>query len=660
MKTLCVGAIVATAVGFSSANAAPPASAFGRTPAVVDIEISPNGQRVALMGGPSGQRFVSIATLDKPGLPILQLGEANGVYLQWAGDDFVLARLSYWQADGARSGYWFERTVSITPEAKAVAQLFFRDSVSSMLVEQNIIGITTSPVRAVAIGLVEGQDQSAAANTKLPRKGLNSPFVLALWSLDPATGQGRLLERGSHDTQGWEIDPDGEVRVRLEIDDASRRFAVTARERGRAGWRRVWEGPDTDSRRSYHGYSAPDEAVYLTLGDKLVAKRLADGSMSVIAEGFGENVPSLIWDSRRMTAVGIDIGVEKPVIEWLDAEVGAVHATLAKVFPDKAVSLWSWSADRTRYVVRVGSVEAPGAWYLFDTAGRALSPLGEEYPELKDASLGTTRWITYKARDGVEIPAYVTSPPGVIAEKAPLIVLPHDGPGNRDIYDFDFMAHFLASRGYVVLQPQYRGSAGFGEAFEKAGEGEWAGKIQTDLLDGVTALAATGMINPDRACIVGTSFGGYLALVGASLHPEAYRCAVSISGIADLGLLLEERARSYGRKSAAMEEQRDLIGAGSPDDLRLASPARQAANIQAPVLLIHGDRDTLVLPEHSELMAKALKSTGKSFEHVRLKDDNQYLLRAETRTQTLEAIEAFLAKHLPVDGELGLSLAIPR
>lgn len=651
MKKICASAAM-IALGWSTSvqSAPPPASAFGRTQAILDVEISPNGQRVALMGGASDQRFVSIATLDKPGLPILQLGEVEGVYLQWAGDEFVLVRVAYWEKVGPRNVYRMERTISVTPEATAVAQLFSADPVSSLLTEQNIVGITHAPLRAVALGLIESQGANSNMNTRLQRKGVESPYVMALWSLDPATGRGQLLERGGYDTQGWEIDRDGEVRVRLELDEISHRFAVSGREKGGAGWSRLWEGPDFDSRRSYYGYSAPDEAVYLGLDDKLIAKRLVDGSTSVIAEGFGPVTPRLVWDPYLWTAIGIDAGAEKPAITWLDSEVGATHAALSRAFKDKAVSLWSWSSDRTRFVVRVSAPAAPGAWYLYDKAREELSPLGEEYPELNGAPLGTTRWITYKARDGLEVGAYVTSPPTATSGKAPLIVLPHDGPANRDIYDFDYIAQFLASRGYVVLQPQYRGSAGFGEAFEKAGLGEWGGKMQTDLLDGVAALAASGTIDPRRTCIVGTSFGGYLALAGATLHPEAYRCAVSIGGIADLGLLLQERSRLYGRNSPRLEEQRSLLGGTSAEKLAGSSPARQAAHVTAPILLIHGDKDTLVLPEQSAMMARALKAAGKSYEYLVLKDENSHLSRADTRTQTLEAMGTFLEKHLPIGG----------
>jgi dipeptidyl aminopeptidase/acylaminoacyl peptidase len=338
------------------------------------------------------------------------------------------------------------------------------------------------------------------------------------------------------------------------------------------------------------------------------------------------------------------------VVDWLDPEIGAVHASLSRAFKDKDVELRGWSADRTRFVVRVTAPSSPGVWYLFDKTRKELSPLGEEYPELKGAALGTTRWITYKARDGMEIPAYLTLPPGAPAKgaKAPLIVLPHGGPGARDDYEFDFLPQFLASRGYAVLQPQFRGSWGFGKAFEDAGHGEWADKMQTDLLDGIAAAAATGDVDPARTCIVGASYGGYAALAGVAFHPENYRCAAAIAGVSDLGLLSVEQARLYGRDSGTMLEFRKMLGGAPSAKLLASSPVHQVAGIRAPILLIHGDKDTVVPIEQSLNMAQALKAAGKPVEMITLADENHYLTHAATRTQTLEALDAFLAKNLPV------------
>jgi dipeptidyl aminopeptidase/acylaminoacyl peptidase len=436
--------------------------------------------------------------------------------------------------------------------------------------------------------------------------------------------------------------------VRIDVDELTHRMSIFGRPKGRSQWAPVWTETPDDPEARFLGYSEPDDAIYLERGGALVKHKLADGSQEEVRKSGA--AWELVWDPHVNAVAGISSGLEEATTEWLDPEIGAAHGVLTRAFKGRAVSLSGWSKDKTRFLARVAGPSAPGTWYLYDRARKEVSPLGEEYPELNGAALGTTRWMTYKARDGLEIPAYVTTPPGAKpGAKAPLVVLPHGGPAWRDTFDFDYMVQFFATRGYVVLQPQFRGSAGFGRAFREAGRGEWGGKMQTDLLDGIEVLAASGEIDPARVCIVGSSFGGYAALAGATLHPDAYRCAASIAGISDLGQLLSEEARLFGRATASFEDLREELGVTEGAKLVRMSPAHQAAAAQAPILLIHGRQDTVVLPAQSELMAQRLRAAGKPHELLILEDENHYLTKTANRVRTLEALEQFLAKHLPVN-----------
>lgn len=637
-------------VAHGAAAAPPPASAFGRVPAVVDAEISPNGQRVAILGGTSEQRIISIATIDQPGLPILQLGSVEATRLRWAGDGFVIASVAYWEKSDAQRSYRIERHIAVTPEAKAVSRFFDNLTTTQFLANgQPIAGVTAgaSP-RIIVNDLVESLGAQGTMNTRMKRKGLENASVRALWSIDPATGKGRVVERGDPDTQGWEVDLAGEARIRRDVDELTHRRAIFGRAKGKSQWTQLWaEGPAGPE---YHvlGYSDPDDAVYLEKDGKIVRRRLADGGEESVSDSG--TAAQLIWDTYRNTVAGVASGSDRVSTQWLDPEVGAAHGVMSRAFKGKDVSLAGWSIDRQRFMARVAAPSSPGVWYLYDRARKEISPLGAEYPELEGVTLGTTRWTSYKARDGLEIPAFVTVPPGAAPKsKLPLIVLPHGGPAARDSFDFDFIAQFLATRGYVVLQPQFRGSAGFGPAFQEAGKGEWGGKMQTDLLDGIAALTATGEIDSGRVCIVGASFGGYAALAGATLHPDAYKCAASIAGISDLGQLVTEEARLFGRSIAGFDELREELGVADRGKLEATSPARHAAAAKAPILLIHGDQDTVVLPAQSMRMANELKAVGKPYDLVILQNENHYLTRSATRIQLLETLERFLAKNLPVN-----------
>lgn len=616
-------------VACAAEAAPPPASAFGRVPAVVDAEISPNGQRVAMLGGTSEQRIITIATIDQPGLPTLQLGDVETTDLVWAGDEYVVATVAFWEWVDPRRTFRVERHIAVNTRAEAVSRFLTPKAPSTFLMSQPILQVTReNPPRLAVQDLVQASGGAPMS---------------AIWSVDPETGRSKLSYRGGLFTWGWDLDSSGEPRVRLDHGQVG----VYFRAKGQKEWQPLKfegkEGPD------YYGYSEPDDAIYLRKHGKLELRRLADGSSQTVHEGKEEI--GLHWDRHRNAMIAIETGAERPQLKWMDAELGAVHGTLTRALKGRNVELRGWSGDRSRFVVRASAPASPPVWYLYDLKRKELSPLGEEYPELNGAAMGVTRWITYKARDGLEIPAYVTLPPGAPPKDArlPLVVLPHGGPRARDIYDFDYMAQFFATRGYAVLQPQFRGSTGFGDDFAKAGKGEWGGKMQTDLLDGVAALAESGEVDPKRVCIVGASFGGYAALAGATLFPDAYRCAASIAGIGDLGQLIMEESRLYGRQSGSAQALRDELVSSDRAKVLAMSPARQVGAAKIPILLIHGEKDTVVLPTQSERMADALKAAGKAHELIILKDENHYLTKTATRTQTLEALGRFLAKNLPVN-----------
>ena len=656
MKFFVASLIGALAMaGAAIGQTPPPAAAFGRLPAVQQAVISPNGQMVAILGGTADDRTVTIASIDKPGVPVLKLGKVETVAIRWAGDAYILVRAAYWDNSLDKVAYRLERNYAATPDGKVASRLLDNDIPSQWMGYQPILGITPTPkLRVMMLGIREVPDAEGSANTRLKRKGERAPIQGAIWSVDPANGNGVMIEAGDFDTVSWETDLMGRARVRFDRDDLNHGVSIFARPKETTKWERILTDKDEEGFRVYYGYSDKDDAVYLGQhdqnGTQIVRRSLKDGLITPIGHPSETSDISLVWDEGRGVAVGLATGRESDTIEWLDPEIGAVSASMLKVFKGKHVTLASWSDDRNRFVVETDSQDTPPAWFLFDRAKKELSPIGEAYPDLKDAKLGSTSWINYKAKDGLEIPAYLTLPPGAQEGrgKLPLIVLPHGGPAARDSDGFSWLTQFLASRGYAVLRPQFRGSTGFGRAFELAGRGEWGGKMQTDLLDGVASLAAGGKIDPLRVCIVGWSFGGYAALAGAALHPEAYRCAASFAGIGDLTLLIREDSLSYGDESGSIRGLRRTLGNATLAEQAAASPMQHVNAIRAPVLLMHADQDTVVSIEQSRRMAAAMTKAGKPVEFVTIHGDDHYLMHSATRIQMADTLGAFLAKNLPV------------
>ena len=323
------------------------------------------------------------------------------------------------------------------------------------------------------------------------------------------------------------------------------------------------------------------------------------------------------------------------------------------------------------------------AYYLIDLKTGKGWFQSRVYEAVKPEAISPVRSIKYKAADGLEISGYLTLPRDRQPTNLPLIVLAHGGPEGRDAPGFDWWSQALASRGYAVLQANFRGSAGFGQDFVKAGYGEWGGKMQTDLSDGVRDLAKQGIIDPKRVCIMGASYGGYAALAGVTLDKGVYRCAVSVNGPSDLNLvrkdviapkevcmwtglgtpcpksgagpvnpgrMLSSNLDDHGaRSSTSPRYWLRFMGADRKADLDAISPAKLADRVDVPVLLIHGTDDTIVRFEQSKAMADALTKAGKPVTLVPLEGEDHWFSRGEARVKMLTEAVAFVEKNNPPD-----------
>ncbi|HSC16196.1 MAG TPA: alpha/beta fold hydrolase, partial [Gammaproteobacteria bacterium] len=410
---------------------------------------------------------------------------------------------------------------------------------------------------------------------------------------------------------------------------------------------RNMEIPEVD----IHGLDAEGElilGVRPTNGGRYGLYKLsADGTLGPAVYTHATlDVSDVRVDPYTNRVVGVAVEGETPV--WFDEGLAVQQRALDAAFPNESPWIVDWSQDRSRFIVRTEYNDRSPVFHFYDAEDRATKGLASEYPALDSIGLAPRLPYSYKARDGVEIPGYLTRPLGVDGP-APLVLLPHGGPADRDVDGFDWLAHFLASRGYAVLQPNFRGSAGYGRAWEEAGHGGWGvGVMQNDLTDGVAAVVAAGIADPQRVCIVGASYGGYAALAGAAFTPELYRCAVSVNGVADLrDIFTLYRGRRDGRSAAVTYFEQSLGVEGmSARGLDAASPVKQAQRVQAAVLLIHGRDDSVVLIGQSRAMERALRDAGKTVQLVELDSEDHWLSDATTRLETLEALDAFLATQL--------------
>ena len=376
-----------------------------------------------------------------------------------------------------------------------------------------------------------------------------------------------------------------------------------------------------------------------------------DWKTSEIGKPIFEN-PTVDIDEVYMTEDGNGIESvtytdDRERVIWFEPKMKEVQAEIDKALPGRSNWVTSWNRDRTKFIVWTGTANDPGHYYYFNRATARMERIATPYEGLRNKKLANVQATSYKARDGLDIPAYLTLPVGREPKNLPLILLPHGGPYARDSLTFDPWVQFLANRGYAVLQPNFRGSAGYGKDFLTKGFGQWGGSMQDDLTDGVNWLISEGIADPKRICIFGASYGGYAALMGAIKTPDLFRCAISYAGVTDVDEMM-----SYDRTQmlpARYRNWRNRVQGEAKVDLRDVSPVNRAKEVTIPVLLAHGTDDDNVPFRQAEKFVKAMGKANKPLEFIEFPEVGHNIEDSADRVRFLTAVEAFLATNNPAD-----------
>lgn len=618
----------------------PGLAVYGQLPTIEGVEISPDGTKLAVILTNGEQRSLVVRQVGGGILAGINAGPTKLRGVTWVGEDHLLMVASQTADVMGLSGPAREYYMATDFNLKTKKQTpLLRSQPSAMNV---IIG------------------------PPMPRIIDNEPFVFLegiqfidnqgvdmLYRVNLRTNVTRALDRGARiDTDGWLVDTQGEPVAQTLYD--SKRGHWSLRMKLNNAWRTVDEADTPMGSYGIAGFGRDGKSVLVWRTD--------DKNKDFLREYGGDkhvdlpndlDLSSLIHDPATLALLGgVTLKGDDLTYTFFDETSQKAWNAVIKAFKGDRVSLASWSKDRKHVVVLVDSSEAGQAYALVDLNTKRAAWLGDVYESLTPAAISPVRAIKYKAADGLEITGYLTLPKGRDPKNLPLIVLPHGGPEGRDTPGFDWWSQALASRGYAVLQPNFRGSEGFGWDFVKAGFGEWGRKMQTDLSDGVRDLTKQGVVDPKRVCIVGASYGGYAALAGATLDRGVYRCAVSVAGPSDLRkMLLSVRDANNGETGPSQRYWLRFMGAdGIRDpDLAAISPAQQAAKVDIPVLLIHGKDDTVVRYDQSQAMAAALKKAGKPVSFITLDGEDHWLSRGATRLRMLTEAVAFVEKNNPPD-----------
>jgi len=461
--------------------------------------------------------------------------------------------------------------------------------------------------------------------------------------------------KGNPRTVDWFLGGDGAPIVREDFDDKKNVHQIWRVDKKGKNEKLLYEEATPMPSYGTVGISSDRESLVLLTNSAYSGARsyyllnLEHGAITgpiLVSEGL--DVERVITDINRVV-YGVEYSGFTPSYAFFDKSLNDRVAVIQERLRGVASRLVSWNEDFSRLLIEIEGGWSSGAYLMFEDGVPQPTVLGHAREKITKEFVAPIEITQYEASDGREIPALVTARSDIReAGNAPLIVHPHGGPEAHDRYGFDFIAQYFASRGYVVLQPQYRGSDGFGYDHLVAGEGEYGGKMLSDIDDGVRHLIDLGLVDPDRVCSVGASYGGYAALAAGAFSPDLYRCIVSIAGVSDIPKKMARMKTRSGRDDWGIDYWESMYGAEVSDKafLKSISPAFHAESFQAPVLLIHGENDTRVHIDQSTRMNKALRRAKKDVEFVKLKGEDHWLTKEETRIQALEATAAFIEQHL--------------
>jgi dipeptidyl aminopeptidase/acylaminoacyl peptidase len=639
-RRLIAGAIATAAFACAAAAwAAPPrdpagpptAEDFGRLPAIASLTLSPDGKRVAAVTSPDGvTTYVSIWSTDAMGQTPRSIAPSNlqrfhFVRVRFVKNDRLAVTFQQYGVggfgDGSKNIYDFTRTIMISPDLKGLSP--------------EDLKVNHAGAFGRILNLLPGDPRHILTLGNDPLGGFG------IYKLDVYTGIPVLVQTWSDKWQ-FELDGAGEPRARCgEFGDESDvqeicqdknpktgawedMFHWYAKDRRSVSFAAVTEDPNilllrTDQGRERQAlvnydigqHKVVDTAFEHSMFDAggVVTSQRSNDQGRILGYEYNADIPRTYWTDGRFEALerqlraALKVHVAK--MDWIDPSTGA--KARIDVMDDFDVHMVAYSDDLSRIiVVKSGPRQPPEYWLLAD--GNKLHLLGQAFPTIDPAKLGHTRLIEYAARDGLIIPAFVTTPPETIYGKGPYpaIVLPHGGPWGRDELEWDptGWTQYFAARGYVVIQPQFRGSTGWGQKLWRAGDREWGKKMSDDIDDSAKWLIAQGLATPGRIAIHGYSFGGYSAFAAAVRNDGLYRCAIAGAGVAEIA-----RFR-LNTNTGGFETNYQGV---TVDGL---SPLDHTDAVTIPVMAYHGDADHTVPVTESRRFTDKLKGAGKPYRYV--------------------------------------------
>lgn len=482
------------------------------------------------------------------------------------------------------------------------------------------------------------------------------PKVFDIYQVNLKTGELTLDTENPGDVNGWQADHELVVRA-AQVETPDGGIVLRARDHAKSPWREVMKWGPEETMGNIANFT-PDNKSLLVISSvdanaaRLLRLDLDTGKRTVIAEDPQFDVAFTLSQPKTNELQAVVFLRERRDFQVIDKDLGADLDALKRV-RDADISDISRDLADDKWIVTFEGDDAPVYYYLYERPAKKATLLFSNRPALEHYKLAKVKPVQYKARDGMTIYGYLTTPADKEARNLPMVVFPHGGPWGRDLWGYDPYAQWLANRGYAVLQPNFRASTGYGKQYLNAGDRQWAGAMHTDLLDGKDWVAKQGIADAKKVCIMGGSYGGYATLAGVAFSPDAFACGVDIVGPSNLYTLLKTIPPYWSTDLAVFHKRMGEDKAF----LESQSPLFKAGQIKAPLLIGQGANDPRVNKAESDQIVAAMRKNNKPVEYYVFPDEGHGFARPENRMAFNAASEEFLAKYLggryepPTDAE---------
>ncbi|MBL4870643.1 MAG: S9 family peptidase [Robiginitomaculum sp.] len=639
MRTLIF--ILGIMVGFGPwvhAHSAPRAESFGELPRIYDAAISPDAKQIAVFINMGGEYGISIMNIDKinKGKPrVVGLGKRiKPQWIKWVNNDRVLISL------------WKSEKIARTP---VTTGFIYTLDVNSM--KGKYLIVPEDKIRQYNNDVVDFlQDDPDHILMSFSDTNVFAPDIK---KVNVKTGKYKTVKRGKKNIQQWYTDLRGEPRIGQGLlDRSTEKWNLIIRDANGKKWRYADEFPGLNVNVDIHGFTSdPNELVIGSYqGKETLGLYVYSLSAKKIVRKLFHNddydVGDLVLSADGKSIAGVQYVADTKETVLFGKYANTLEFMRAK-YNGYTVDYVDQSQDSEIVLFNITNAYDPGALMMLNTSTNKVSLLSLIRPRLPASEMGEVMSVSYTARDGFKIPAYVTLPPSITSsaqlKNLPFVILPHGGPYARTSKRFDYFSQFFVSRGFAVLQMNFRGSEGYGKSFKEAGRKNWV-LMQEDVEDGARWLIKKGYADPTRMCIAGWSYGGYAALMGAIKNPELYACAVSMAGVTDLQDMIRDINKyRFGRIGA---RNFVLKGFESKDDIKANSPVKLAKEFTVPLFLAHGTLDQRVHYDQFTRMKRALKKSSAKVTFMSFKDEDHFLSNQDNRQRFFVGLDEFLEKHL--------------